>query len=441
MEMENVMNPLDPQASELNQMLADHCPTVTALLSNRGRAIFFPSKGLVAQGMEAKDSAINATIGVAYRDDRTPLRLSNIESVIDLPPEKVFPYSNSYGNRELRLLWLELMGQKNASLDIKKISRPIVTSALTHGLSMTGYLFVDEGDSIILPDLFWGNYKLIYQNTYGGQLVTYPFFKNQKLNVDGFARCLKGFKSEKKIVLLNFPNNPTGYTPSDNEAEEITNILVAEAESGSRLLVVFDDAYFGLVYQEGVFRQSLFAQLAQAHENILAVKVDGATKEDYVWGFRVGFVTFGIKGAGRAMYEALEQKCAGAVRATISNASNLSQSLLLQAYQSATYQQEKMERYQLLKTRYETVTAILEDHDEFSRFFTALPYNSGYFMCVRLKDGLDAEEIRQHLLKKYQTGVIALKQHNLIRVAFASTPTHRLEQLFLNLYSACRDLG
>ena len=248
-------------------------------------------------------------------------------------------------------------------------------------------------------------------------------------------------KSAKKIVLLNFPNNPTGYTPTDEEAAQIKKVLVEEAESGTQLLVVFDDAYFGLVYREGIYRQSLFTQLAHAHENILAVKVDGATKEDYVWGLRVGFFTYGIQGGTRAVYEALEKKSAGAVRATISNASNLSQSLLLHAYKSDNYQQEKKECYELLKTRYERVRSILADHEEFGEYFNPLPYNSGYFMCVSLKQNLDVEEIRQHLLKKYQTGVIALKQHGLIRIAFASTPTEQLEQLFLNLYSACQDLS
>jgi hypothetical protein len=37
--------------------------------------------------------------------------------------------------------------------------------------------------------------------------------------------------------------------------------------------------------------------LCDAHPNILAVKLDGPTKEDYVWGFRVGFLTFGIRDA------------------------------------------------------------------------------------------------------------------------------------------------
>ena len=48
---------------------------------------------------------------------------------------------------------------------------------------------------------------------------------------------------------------------------------------------------FGLVYENGIFKESLFSKLADLHENVLAVKVDGATKEDYAWGFRVGFIT------------------------------------------------------------------------------------------------------------------------------------------------------
>ena len=36
--------------------------------------------------------------------------------------------------------------------------------------------------------------------------------------------------------------------------------------------------------------QPLSAWLAQAHENLLAIKVDGGTKEAFMWGLRVGFI-------------------------------------------------------------------------------------------------------------------------------------------------------
>ena len=70
--------------------------------------------------------------------------------------------------------------------------------------------------------------------------------------------------------------------------------------------------------------------------------------------------------------------------------------------------------------------------------FSALPFNSGYFMCVRLNAG-DAEPVRQKLLAKYDTGVIA--QGNIIRIAFSSTPYHLLETLLDNVYMAARDVA
>ena len=49
--------------------------------------------------------------------------------------------------------------------------------------------------------------------------------------------------------------------------------------------MLVDDAYFGLVYEDNVFKESIFARLAGLSENIMAVKLDGPTKEDYVWGW------------------------------------------------------------------------------------------------------------------------------------------------------------
>lgn len=68
-----------------------------------------------------------------------------------------------------------------------------------------------------------------------------------------------------------------------------------------------------------------------------------------------------------------------------------------------------------------------------------MPFNSGYFMCVALKPGLDTEKVRQHLLEKYSTGVVALG--SVIRLAFSATPRAQLPELVENLYKACSDLA
>ncbi len=424
---------MHPLAKELDARLT---PAVRAMLSRRGRAIFFPSKGILGQAAEAKGRAINATIGIALDEDGGPMRLPGLEDRVGIAAADAFPYAPSYGKPALRARWRELIREKNPSLGETPISSPVVTNALTHALSVAGYLFLDEGDALVLPDLFWGNYRLIFENGYGARLTTFETFADGAFDVEGLRSALAG-PPGKRVVLLNFPNNPTGYTPSLACAEAIRDVLVEAAEAGSQVVVLIDDAYFGLVYEDGVMTESVFTLLADAHERLLAVKIDGATKEDYVWGFRVGFLTYGIKGADAGLLSALEDKTAGAVRGSISNASHLGQSLMLAVYGDDAYSEWKAECRGTLQARYAAVRQILDTHSEYAEHFEALPFNSGYFMCVRPTKAAP-EAVRQRLLDGYDTGVIATGA--LIRIAFSSAPLGVLETLFANLYAACRDV-
>ena len=198
-------------------------------------------------------------------------------------------------------------------------------------------------------------------------------------------------------------------------------------------MALLDDAYFGLVYEKGVYTESLFAKLADASENLLAVKLDGPTKEDYVWGFRVGFMSFAWKGATDSQLKAMEAKAAGVVRGNISNAPSISQKILLAAYQSEDYLAQKQEKFNTLKKRYDVILDVFEKHPEYKDAFESMPFNSGYFMCVR-PIGVDAEILRKELIANYSTGVIVLS--GLVRLAFSSVPTDKIPQMFENIYQA-----
>ena len=429
--------PLNPQAIELNEAIKSVNPFIYDMLSEKGRSIYFPKMGILAQTAEAAGKEINATIGTSLEDNGAPMCLESISKQINLQGTQVFTYAPSFGKPEIRSIWKKMLFKKNPSLAGASISLPAVTSALTHGLSMAGYLFVDPGDAVILPDLYWENYDLIFSNAYSATLETYPMFKGNSFNVEGLRERLAASSSGKKIVLLNFPNNPTGYTITIHEAIAIRDVLLEAAGKGNNILAFIDDAYFGLVFEENIIKESLFALLANAHERILAIKFDGPTKEDYVWGFRVGFVTFGCGLNKPSMYTALEAKLAGAIRGSISNASNIGQSFLVNAYTDGHYETEKAERYGILKRRYDKVREVLSSHEaEYGTVFTPLPFNSGYFMCVRVKSK-DAEPVRRLLLKKYGTGVIAMG--DIIRIAFSSTPYSKIELLMSNIYWAAKE--
>lgn len=427
--------PLNVLAEKLNSTLSENGCTIASLLSERGLRAYFPYHGILGQGAEAKGAEINATLGTAKEDDGSPLCFDCLKERLDVPPA-AFLYAPSFGQADLRKRWSALLDAKNPSLKGVPRSLPVVTTALTHALFLAGQLVVNRGDKVIIPDLFWDNYDLIFSEAFGASFNTFPTFSGRRFNVSGLKRKLLS-KGEKKIVVLNFPNNPTGYTPTEAEAEAIRDAFLEAAQAGKKIAAIIDDAYFGLVFEKGVYRESIFAKLADLHENILAIKLDGATKEDYVWGFRVGFVTFGMKGATPAQLKALEDKAGGLVRSTISSSSNIAQALLAAAYDDPRYGDEKAAKFATLQHRYATIKAILRKHREYAASFKAMPCNSGYFMCVKPL-GADAEAVRRQLIEKYSTGTIMLG--GLIRIAFSSVPTEKLEKLFANIDAAIRDL-
>jgi aspartate/methionine/tyrosine aminotransferase len=428
---------MDAQALSLNNTIEKVNANILRMLSNRGKNIFFPKLGILAQSAQAKGKAINATIGEGIEDDGTPMHLPEFDALVNMPSGNIFPYAPSFGKPELRTLWKDNMYKKNPSLkDI--ISNPIATNGLTHGISMAGYLFADEGDTVLLSNHYWENYNLIFENNYGAKVATFELFANGGFNVADFGKKLDEIKGDKIITLLNFPNNPSGYTPLTSEIKGIVAEIKKQADKGKKVVVLIDDAYFGLVYEQNVYTESIFVDLANLSENVLAVKLDGPTKEDYVWGFRVGFITYAIKGGTAELYEALENKTAGAVRGNISNISQLSQSLLYKVYSAPTYEQAKADKFNVLKKRY----FILRDElakPQYAEYFEPLPFNSGYFMCIQPKKGLVSEDIRKHLLEKYSTGVIVLG--NVIRLAFSAVPQAKIPELVENIYKACMDLA
>ncbi len=428
---------MDAQALSLNSTIEKNNSNVLKMLSEKGKNIFFPKLGILAQSAQAKGKSINATIGEAVEDDGSSMHLPEFDALVNMPVANIFSYAPSFGKPELRALWKESIYRKNPSLNNTVISNPIATNGLTHGISMAGYMFANEGDTVLLSNHYWENYNLILENGYGAKVSTFELFENGGFNVTDFAKKLNEIKGEKIVTLLNFPNNPAGYTPLTTEIKAIVAEIKKLADKGKKVVVLIDDAYFGLVYEENVFTESIFVELANLSENVLAVKLDGPTKEDYVWGFRVGFITYGIKGGMPELYEALENKTAGALRGNISNISQLSQSLLHKVYTAPTYESSKKNKYAILKARY-TILRDALSNPKYAAYFSPLPFNSGYFMCVEPKKGIVAEEVRKHLLEKYSTGVIVLG--NVIRLAFSAVPQAKLAELVENIYKACVDL-
>lgn len=323
----------------------------------------------------------------------------------------------------------------------KTYSLPIVTNALTHAISLTSSIFINPGDKVVLSNHFWGNYNLYFNVTLGAELSPFELFENNKnFNNQAFEKALLEATQEKDkvTVILNFPNNPTGYSIKKDEIKGIVHSIQKIANMDKKVVVICDDAYFGLFFEDNTLKESAFAYLADCHENVLAIKIDGATKEDYVWGLRCGFLTFACKKSSPELYKALEEKAAGMIRATISNVSNLGQKIVLDSLNSPDYKQEKEKCFTIIKKRYEMVKETL-NNEKFAKYFTPFPYNSGYFMAMRINDSsIIADEFRQYLLKNKGIGVIAIGERT-IRITFSCVEVEDIEPLFNKIYEAAEE--
>ncbi len=421
---------VNPLAAELNETIEQQAPAIMRMLSRLGRQLYYP-KGILTQSAEAKQKATryNATIGEA-REQQHSMGLPSItRQLCGIDADQVLPYAPAAGRGDLRAAWLEEIKEKNPSLEDIPISLPLVTGGITHGLSTVADMFLDEGDLLLVPDKVWGNYKLICGVRRGARLVDYPLLRPEGgLDLDGLRKVIKEHAGAGKIaVLFNFPNNPIGYSLTPSEAEGIRSILLAAvAEDNCDVVAICDDAYFGLFYDDEVLKESLFTRLAGIHPRILAVKLDGASKEDYAWGLRVAFITYGVAG-GASIYEALEKKTAGCIRGTVSNSPNVSQALVLKAMGDPDYRAEKAEKYAILASRAAKTRAILAQ-PRFAEAWKLYPFNSGYFLCLQL-NGLNAEEYRVKLLKDYGVGVISTSDTD-VRVAISCVDESDLDDLF-----------
>lgn len=425
-------------ATELNQIIQNENPHVFEMLSDLGKQMYFPTEGILSQSAEAKNKAFkfNATIGTAIEKGK-PMHLKVIQDKLSAyNPSDLYPYAPPAGKPELRKEWRKKMLVDNPALEGQTFSNPIVTNALTHGLSITADLFADKGDTLIIPDQNWENYDMVFNIRRGTTITTYPLYdENGLFNADGLREAILAQKGHgKAIVLLNFPNNPTGYTPNAQEGASIVQAILDGANAGVNVVAITDDAYFSLFFEDSL-TESLFGALSNIHERVLAVKVDGATKEEYVWGFRVGFITFGNK--SEALLKALEEKAIGIIRATISSGPHPSQTFLLDALKNPEFVTQRQEKFDIMKNRANKVKEVL-DASKFEDAWDYYPFNSGYFMCLKLKT-TNAEQVRQVALEKYGVGTISLSDTDL-RVAFSCIEEEEIEEMFHLIYDAVKDV-
>ncbi len=421
--------PTVADAASLNRDLERHAPSVLKGLSPLGRRAFYPA-GIPHQAAEARGTTYNGTIGQITDGHGHALPLPSMAAAVALEGadrDQAFLYSPVDGRPELRQAWRD---RQRRGVDAGVPSTlPLVTDGLTHALSIAADLFGGEGRVIATPAPFWGNYRQVFTLRTGADIKAAPYWRDGRFNPLAVAEALAEVPAgEPAVAIVNAPSNPGGYMPTANERELLCASLI-EVAASRPLVVLCDDAYAGLVYEDDIPRESMFWSLAGAHENLLAIKIDGATKELSFFGGRVGFITFGVE-QGSLVEAALESKVKSLVRSTVGSPVASSQMLVLQTLRSPHADQEiEAVRFEL-EGRYRALKTALAGVDP--SLLRAWPFNAGCFAVVDLPAGVDAEALRHHMINELDSGIVSIPP-NTVRIAFCSVAEAEIPELVRRL--------
>jgi aspartate/methionine/tyrosine aminotransferase len=428
-----MVDPLDTA----NAAIRETSPALDAALSPLGRRALFP-QDIPFQAGQARGKAFNGTIGQITDGRGGAVPLPAIAAALDgLAPEarnRALLYSPVEGIPEVRRLWREW--QRREVADGALSTLPVVTAGLTHGLALAADLFGGEGRVVAVPAPFWGNYRQAFALRTGARMASAPAYEDGRWAPRAVAAALAGAglgSGEPAVCVVNVPSNPGGYSPTPEERGELLASLVGIAAERP-LVVLCDDAYAGLVYEEGIPARSLFWDLQGRHPNLVPVKVDGATKEFSFFGGRVGFLTFALDPDSPAA-AALESKVKCLVRAGMGSPVATSQMVLLQALASGDAAAQVAAVRRLLAGRYRALRRALAGCDP--ALLRPLPFNSGCFALVALGSearatGLTAGAVRLHLLEAEDTGLVSIGEEYL-RIAHCSVAEEDLPELVRRL--------
>ncbi len=443
--------------------------------SEVGRRLELPEGIFHWSGRAKKEAELIGTIGTAYgfekdfieggSSDWLPCYLKEIAEYTSLNVKQIVPYASIGGLIEIREIWKDWIIRK-ANYDKEKekdlllrleryITTPVITAGVTNGIHHSCSLFLNSGEIIIAPNKRWGNYDNIIEKFIGAKIKSFEFFKDQNINLESLETAINEVAKiqEKIVIILNFPNNPTGYVPLKKEVNEIVSLLREQQKNQEKpIIVIVDDAYEPYVYSNEASNRSIFYDLHQLDENVVPIKLDGITKELLMYGGRIGFMTFGLKPSWVKNDEELESlkseihnKSEGFNRATISNCNHFYQSITQKLFKEKGIEKFLSSRKKvndLLKKRYEKINSELIKIN--NPDISIDPNSGGFFLFLNLNPNkIRANEFGDLLLRKYKVGIIPIEKPeekiNGIRIAYCSIDLNDIPKLVRRINLALDD--
>lgn len=379
---------------------------------------------IVKKAKEAKqeigeENVVDATIGSLYDEHGKIVAFDSVFSTLkQLPNEVMAAYAGSFtGNSNYREHVYDWVVGDRSVLPHSVIATPGGTGAVSITVSET----LDEGETLIIPEICWGSYSLMASMD-NLKTKSYALFDGDHFNIASLKEtCEEVMKTQNKLVIvINDPcHNPTGYSLSQQEWDEVIDYL---NECGKKVPVVLlnDIAYIDYSYR-GKAARDYIKTFDRISEHVFVVIAFSISKSMTSYGMRCGAaILMAQKEESVREVEIVFEKAARAIWSNVNNAA-MENFVTVVTDNKAAYEAEKDEYVDLLKERSDIFTSEAD-----ACGLEYYPYKEGFFVTVKIEDNNVRNAYHEALMKEHIYTVMVNKG---IRVAVCSLPVEKCKGL------------
>ncbi len=395
----------------------DHSPIV----DNVFKIVSLANEAIAKKG---KENVVNATIGSLYDEDGQLVALDTVFNTYNsLDNRTKAKYAASFnGNPNFRQQVYNWVFQ---DVKINLAHSVIATPGGSGAVSSTILNVLDEGETLIIPHIAWGNYRSM-ATIANCKVATYQMFDGDAFHLDSFKEvCSDIMKKQGKVLaIINDPcHNPTGYSMTVEEWEKLI-AFVNELSQEGPVILLDDIAYIDYAYDLAVSRNYM-KTFNQIGENVMIVIAFSCSKTLTSYGLRCGGAVILAKEQQSVRnLEILMEKHARASWSNIPNAA-MENFVKVTTEHKDAFNEEKQKYISLLKQRCEIFKSEAD-----SCGLAYYPYKEGFFVTLKIED--------DDLLTRFHEAMLAqdiytIKVNKGIRVALCSLSIDKCQGLALRM--------
>lgn len=214
------------------------------------------------------------SLGVGEPDFDTPWHIRE-EGIYSLEKGKTF-YTANAGMKELRDE-ISAYIHRRFDIDYDPVSEILITVGGSEAIDLALRAILEPGDEVLIPEPSFVSYKPCTVLA-GGKAVTIPLKEENEFKLT--PEEIEQYVTDKtRILVLPFPNNPTGAILDREELEAIAKVVIKHD-----LFVLSDEIYAELTYgQEHVS----IANIEGMQERTMII--NGFSKAYAMTGWRLGY--------------------------------------------------------------------------------------------------------------------------------------------------------